>query len=54
MRPEVKSKQFEISNRFEKSFHLHDNFTTAKLEILSPLKNCSFYMVFSQWQLSKP
>ena len=27
------SNRFESSNRFQKSFHLHDNFTTANLEI---------------------
>ena len=33
MRPEMNSNRFEISNRFEKSFCLHSNFTTANLEI---------------------
>ena len=33
MSPEVNSERFEISNRFEKSFRLHDNFTTVNLEI---------------------
>ena len=31
MRPKVKSNRFEISNRFEKLFHLHG--TAANLEI---------------------
>ena len=48
MRPEVNSNQFEISNCFEKSFHLHDNFTTAKLEILNPSQKLFFlYGVFT-------
>ena len=29
MRPEVNSNRFEISNRFEKSFRLHGDFTAA-------------------------
>ena len=29
MRPEVNSDRFEMSNRFEKSFRLHGNFTAA-------------------------
>ena len=33
MRPEVNSNRFEISNRFEKSFCLHGNFTVANLKI---------------------
>ena len=33
MRPERNSNRFEISNHFEKSFHLHSNFTAANLEI---------------------
>ena len=32
MRPEVNSNQFEISNRFEKAFLLHDNFTVSNLK----------------------
>ena len=36
MRPEIRSKRFEIPNRFEKSFRLHSNFTTANLEIPNP------------------
>ena len=38
MRPEVNSNQFEMSNRFEKLFHLHDSFTTANLEISNPFQ----------------
>ena len=38
MRPEVNSNKFEISNRFEKSFRLHGNFTTAKFEISKPFQ----------------
>ena len=42
-RPEVNSNRFEISNRFEKLFCLHGNFTTANLEISKPLsKTVSF------------
>ena len=41
MRPEVNSNRFEISNRFEKSFRLHGNFTTANPEI-SNLSQKSF------------
>ena len=37
MRPKVNSNQLEISNRFEKSFRLHGNFTTANLRDLKPL-----------------
>ena len=33
MRAKVSSKWFEISNRFEKSFRLHGNFTTANFKI---------------------
>ena len=29
MRPEVRPNRFEISNRFEKWFRLHGNFTTT-------------------------
>ena len=36
MRPEVNSSRFEISNRFEKSFRLHGNFTTANHKISNP------------------
>ena len=36
MRPEVNSNRFEISNRFEKLFRVHGNFTTANLEFLNP------------------
>ena len=36
MRPEVNSNRFGISNRFEKPFRLHPNFTTASLEISKP------------------
>ena len=32
MRPEVNSNQFEISNRFEKCFCLHDNFAVATFQ----------------------
>ena len=37
-KPEVNSSRFEISNRFEKSFRLHGNFTTANLEISHPFR----------------
>ena len=33
MRPEVKSNRFEVSNRFEKLFRLHGNFTKVNLDI---------------------
>ena len=33
MRPEVNSNQFEISNHFERSFHLHDSYTWVNLKI---------------------
>ena len=43
MRLEVNSNQFEISNRFEKSFRLRGNFTTANFEISNHLsKTVSF------------
>ena len=32
MRPEVNSNRFEISNRFERLFHLHDDFTAATFQ----------------------
>ena len=32
MRPEVNSNQFEISNRFEKCFCLHDDFPVATFQ----------------------
>ena len=32
MRPEVNSNQFEISNRFEKCFCLHDDFTVVTFQ----------------------
>ena len=35
MRPEVNSDRLEISNHFEKSFHLHVNFTTTRFQILN-------------------
>ena len=38
MRPEVSSNRFEISDRFENSFRLHGNFSTANLEISNPFK----------------
>ena len=38
MRIEVNSNRFEILNRFEKWFHLHGNFTTAKLEMSNPFQ----------------
>ena len=38
MKLEVKSNRFEISKRFEKSFCLHGNFTTANLEISNPFQ----------------
>ena len=38
MRPEMNSKRFEISNRFEKSFCLHGNFAKANLEISNPFQ----------------
>ena len=41
MRPEVNSNQFEISNRFEMSFHLHGNlygdFTAATFQPIAKL-----------------
>ena len=37
MRPEVISKRFEISNRFEKTFRLHGNLTTANLKPFSKI-----------------
>ena len=37
MRPEENSKRFEISNRFEKLFRLHGNFTTGNLKPLSKI-----------------
>ena len=33
MRLEVNSNRFEMSNRFEKLFHLHGNFTASNLEV---------------------
>ena len=33
MRPKVNSNRFEISNRLEKLFRLHGNFTLSNLEI---------------------
>ena len=30
MRPEENSNRFEISNHFEKSFHLHGDFTAQR------------------------
>ena len=41
MRPEVNRNWFEISNRFEKSFRLYYNFTTANLEISNPFQKFS-------------
>ena len=38
MRPELNSDWFEISNRFEKSFRLHGNFTKANLKISNPFQ----------------
>ena len=32
MRPEVNSNRFEISNRFEKSFRLHDDLAAATFQ----------------------
>ena len=41
MRPEVNSKRFEISNRFEMSFRLHGNlhgrFSVATFQIIAKL-----------------
>ena len=41
MRPEVNSNRFEISNRFEMSFRLHDNlhgdFTAATFQTIARL-----------------
>ena len=37
-RLEVNSNEFENSNLFGKSFHLHGNFTTANFEILNPFQ----------------
>ena len=34
MKPEVNSNQFGISNRFEKSFCLHDDFTAATFQTI--------------------
>ena len=34
--PEVNSDRFEITNRYEKSFRFHGNFTAANLEISNP------------------
>ena len=38
MRPELNSNRFEISDRIEKLFHLHGNFTTTNLEIRNPFQ----------------
>ena len=38
MRPEENSKRFKISNRFEKMFRLHENFTTGNLKPLSKMR----------------
>ena len=38
MRQEVNSNRSGISERFEKSFRLHGNFTTANLEISNPFQ----------------
>ena len=42
MRPEVNSNRFEISNRFEMSFHLHGNFTVSSLEISNRFQKLSY------------
>ena len=34
MRPEVSPNRFEISNRFEKSFHLHGDFTATTCQAI--------------------
>ena len=39
MRSEVNSNRFEISNRFEKLFRLHGNFTAGKLEVSKRFQN---------------
>ena len=36
VRPKVNSNRFEISNRFEKLFHLHNSFPAANLETSNP------------------
>ena len=36
--PEVNSDRFEITNRYEKSFRFHGNFTAANLEISNPFQ----------------
>ena len=33
MRPEMNSNRFKISNRFEKSFRLHDDFTATTCNV---------------------
>ena len=53
MRPEVKSNQYQMSNRFEKSFHLHGNFNESNLEISNHFQIFFFYLEISMRQLSK-
>ena len=38
MRPEVNLNLFKISNRFEKPFSLHSNFTMANFDISNPFQ----------------
>ena len=35
MRPEMNSNRFEISNRLEKSFRLHGDFTAAMYQVIA-------------------
>ena len=53
MRPEVKSNQYQMSNRFEKSFRLHGNFNESNLEISNHFQIFFFYLEISMRQLSK-
>ena len=50
MRPEVNSNRFEISNRFEKSFPSHGNFTTVSKGGLNKketqLNLCNIFSIF--------
>ena len=47
IRPKVKSKQFEISNFFERLFRLHGNFTSVDLEISNPFEMATSLQHFS-------
>ena len=56
MRPEdtFTSNQYEMSNRFEKSFRLHGNFNESNLEISNHFQIFFFfYLEISIRQLSK-